>query len=150
VRRFPWSIALAAAAVIAAGAGVAFALLRDEQPCTLIGAVTEVSVELSAEHRRADRVTVCAGGRCGELRREATAAAVPVRADGPSRVSVQLIAERDGERPDIRSGVVRLRRFEPNGPGCAPVVWRVDVDSGSLDRPAAHLPVQRLGGPEDP
>jgi hypothetical protein len=116
--------------------GVAFAATReDSKICTLIGGITGVTVDLAPEHRPdAGRVTVCAGGDCRRLRRGAVAIHFPVQADGPRRVSLTVIAEHPGEPTEVSSGVVRLERSEPNGPGCG-TWWNTEVRSDAL-RPA--------------
>jgi hypothetical protein len=137
-------VALACVALAAAGAGLAFALSRDGRFCTLIGGTDGVTVELAGEHRRADRVTVCAAGRCNRLDRRATAMEFGVPADGPRSVSVMLVAERDGKPADVRSAMVRLARLEPNGPGCG-TWWHTRVRSDALESTSRDPAGQRIG-----
>jgi hypothetical protein len=137
-------VALACVALAAAGAGIAFAVSRDGRICTLIGGTNGVTVELAGEHRRADRVTVCAAGRCSRLDRRATAVEFGVPADGPRSVSVLLVAERDGKPADVRSAVVRLERSEPNGPDCG-TWWHTGVRSDTLEPTSTDTAGQYIG-----
>jgi hypothetical protein len=139
-----WLVALACVALAAAGAGIAFAVSRDGRVCTTIGGTDGVTVELAGEHRRADRVTVCAAGRCNRLDRRATAVELGVPADGPKSVSVLLVVERDSEPADVRSAVVRLERFEPNGPGCG-TWWNTRVRSDALEPTSTDPSGQYIG-----
>jgi hypothetical protein len=137
-------LALACVALAAVRAGIAFAVSRDEQMCTLIGGIDGVTVELGAEHRRADRVTACVAGRCNQLDRRASAVEFDIPADGPRSVSVLLVAERDGKPADVPSGAVRLERSEPNGPGCG-TWWNARVRSTTL-QPASRNPAGQYIG----
>ena len=115
-------------AVLAAGAGAALALTRDEPLCTLIGGSDGVWVHLTAADRRdLKRATVCVDGRC------TTARGAPdvwmwMNASGPRLVPVVLVLERAGKPADVRVMRTRLKRFEPNGPGCG-TWWRTAVSS---------------------
>jgi len=137
-------LALACVALAAAGAGIAFAVSRDVLICTLIAGTNGVTIELAGEHRRADRVTVCAAGRCNRLDRRATAVEFGVPAKGPRSVSVLLVAERDGKPADVRSAVVRLARDEPNGPGCG-TWWHKRVRSDTLEPTSTDPAGQYIG-----
>jgi hypothetical protein len=71
-------------AVVAAGAGVAFALTRDEEKlCPLAGGMTGVVVRpTAADVRDTTRATVCVEGRCTRMQRRASGAIFPVKASG--------------------------------------------------------------------
>jgi hypothetical protein len=65
------AVALGCIALVAAGAGVAVALTRDQRLCTLIGGMTGVTVHLGdADLRDTDRARVCVEGRCNRLGRQ--------------------------------------------------------------------------------
>jgi hypothetical protein len=128
-------------AVLAAGAGAAFALTRDEKACTLIGSSNEVTVRLiAADRRELKRATVCVDGRCTRWLRGTSDVFVPVKATGPRVVPVLLVLERAGEPADVRAMNTRLERFEPNGSGCG-TWWRANVTSDG----ASPVPKRKAG-----
>ena len=122
------AVALGYVAFVVAGAGVAFAVTRDEKVCTLIGGLTGVTVHLPEGDRRdADRTTVCVEGRCRRVPRQAAGALFPLKASGPRLVQVVFVLERDGEPADVRVMRTRLKAFQPNGPDCGSPFWTADV-----------------------
>jgi hypothetical protein len=109
---------------------VAFALTRDEEKlCPLAGGMTGVVVRPTA----ADvRDTTRDGVRRGPLHEDAAQSVgrdLSCQGLGARRVRVLLVLERDGEPADVRAVTTRLRRDEPNGPGCPDTWWNAAVDS---------------------
>ena len=125
-------IAVGCVGALLIGGGVAIAALGDDDaPCPSGGERSGLMVQMAPADRRADRVTVCADGQCTAIRRRATALFVPIDADGPERVGVVAVLERDGAPVEVRSTVVTLRKHEPNGPGCG-TWWTGKVSTAAL------------------
>ena len=133
-------VVLVVIVVVAAASGTAFALTRQGKACTLIGSINGVTVRLSAaDLRKLKRAAVCVGDRCTRSKHPARRVFFPVKASGPKLVPVFLMLEREGEPADMRAVRVRLRRFEPNGPGCG-TWWNRSLQSDEVP----SVPAQRV------
>jgi hypothetical protein len=140
------AVVLGCIALVAAGAGVAFAVASDEKLCTLVGGMTGVTVQLpDGDPRDAGRTTVCVEGHCRRVTRQVAGALFPLEASGPRVVSVVFVLERMGEAADVRVMSARLKRFEPNGPGCG--TWWTAVVRPEQARPVGERREPRHNGP---
>jgi hypothetical protein len=142
MQRVRWIGVVGAAVALALGIGVwagfaasdegAVTRTRPPHACTEIGCSSGVFLDISAVWRQrpnATSVRLCLDERCRTFRRDTDLAMVEDRSlRGPKRVQVTLRArDRRGHTILERSIEVRLRRVQPNGPGCPPVCWQAPV-----------------------
>ena len=127
---------LPAGLIAVAGLAAAPAALAQDPPtaCTLIGCDSGVRLD-AVDLPRARTVTLCVEDRCRRERANTDLHFVATRSDGPGPVRVRVVVRDRRGRVLVRAErAVTLRRFEPNGPECAPTCWsaRVRLDGGRL------------------
>lgn len=117
--------------------------------CTQIGCESGIAVALERLPADARRVLVCSAGRCRDLVADRAHALVRLPATGRQRhpiVSVTVFDRSGGVVVSARRRV-RIRRLQPNGPGCGPVcfVGRLTFrgDAGTLRGAGPQSPVYR-------
>lgn len=128
---------LAAAGLVAVGFAIDSGATRDSdaevkprepRACSEIGCDSGVFVTVTKIRHQlpnARRITLCAAGKCRSFGRRIDGASVRLpRVQRERRVRVKLVVrDGDGERLHRDRIRVRLRRFQPNGPGCPPVCY---------------------------
>ena len=111
-------IAACLALILAGGAAAVVLASQEERYCTMMAGFEGVSVAVSDEVPGLTRAVACVRRQCRELRGEPPRRLIALRADGPDEVDVVLTLDRGAAATRVMTTRVRLRRDEPNGPGC--------------------------------
>lgn len=125
--RITLSLAVIALSAPACGGGGSSAGGPPPPPraCTQIGCESGVVVSLASLPAATARVRVCAAGRCRNFTADRAGAFVRLPAIGRQRHATVVVKlfDRSGDVIVSARRRVRMRRLQPNGPGCGPVCY---------------------------
>ena len=126
-RRLRTFVACGLVVIAAAAAGIAWFVDTKDEACTLVGGWSAVDVRLSPRQQASPRAVACVEGVCTDLKRGNLGVPIRARDEGPNEVEVVVILDRRNAPAIIRSGRVRLKAFQPNGPDCPGKWWRASA-----------------------